>query len=360
MVLFELLVVLTVTAALTVVSCRLLTPFAHLVGLLDHPSCRKVHRGDVPLVGGVGAFLAFCVMITVVGVPGHETLCLLGACALLVVVGIVDDLRSLSPIVRFSGQALGCLLMISLCDVVLTDFGSLMWNGVLSLGWLSIPITIFSALGVINAFNMMDGIDGLSSTVFIIAASAMAWLAWLAGMDGNFSTLLVAIATVFGFFILNARVSWNRKFRVFLGEAGTGFLGLLLAWQFIDLGNGADRSFAPITAVWIFGVPLVDTLCVMARRWRRGTSMVAADQLHLHHAFLRAGFTIRQTWMAITILLLCTAGVGLLGHFLRVPEYVMFYAYMVFGSSYCFVMNRCWQHGRFLGRDIDLSSNPCE
>ena len=118
---------------------------------------------------------------------------------------------------------------------------------------MSVPMTIFAALGVINAFNMMDGIDGLSSMIFIVASTAMAWLALQAGHTSNAAILIIAAGATLGFFMLNARLPWNKRARVFLGDSGSVFLGLLLAWQFIDLGNGDDRAFSPMTAVWLLG-----------------------------------------------------------------------------------------------------------
>jgi UDP-GlcNAc:undecaprenyl-phosphate GlcNAc-1-phosphate transferase len=281
-----------------------------------------------------------------------EALPLLIACGLMMITGMLDDLYKLSPLTRFILQIIACCIMIFASGVVLTDFGSLMWNGLLSLGWFSIPITIFAALGVINAFNMMDGIDGLSATIFIIAGSAMAWLALLAGQSGNASMLIIAVAAVLGFFLLNARLPWNQRARVFLGDSGSMFLGMFLAWQFIDLGNGDDRAFAPMTAVWLLGIPLVDTIRLMTQRWRRGDSSMSADQFHLHHAFLKAGFSVSQTVAAITLLVLFTTTIGLTGHVLGWPEYLMFYGYICFGLVYLYIMRHCWRDGRFLGRDV--------
>jgi len=242
--------------------------------------------------------------------------------------------------------------MIFVSGVVLTDFGSLMWNGVLSLGWFSIPITIFAALGVINAFNMMDGIDGLSSMIFIVAGSAMAWLAMRAGHVFNAAMLLIAVGAVLGFFLLNARLPWNKRARVFLGDSGSLFLGIFLAWQFIDLGSGDDRAYAPITAVWLLGIPLLDTTCLITKRWRDGKSSMESDQCHLHHAFLKSGFSVAQTGFSITMLTLFTVTIGLTGEVLGWPEYLMFYGYVAFGLVYVFIMRRCWRHGRFLGRRV--------
>lgn len=285
-----------------------------------------------------------------------DALPLLIACGMMLVIGMIDDRRELSPLIRFVVQIAACCIMIFASDVVLTDFGSLMWNGVLSLGWFSVPITIFSALGVINAFNMMDGIDGLSSMVLIIAGSSMAWLALQAGQYANASLLVIVVGAAMGFFLLNARLPWNKRARVFLGDSGSLFLGLFLAWHFIDLGNGEDRAFAPMTAVWLLGVPLLDTTLLMVRRWRAGGSALAADQMHLHHAFLKAGFSVTQATLFITLLVLTTTAVGLAGHILAWPEYWMFYGYMAFGLIYNRIMDTCWKKGRFLGRSVDSGS----
>ena len=343
---------LLATAGVSMVICLLLTPMAQRFGLLDHPSDRKVHRTSTPLVGGPAIYIALVLGIILATEYTSGALPLLVACGLMLITGIKDDLHQLSPLTRFIVQILACCIMIFASGVVLTDFGSLMWNGVFQLGWFSIPVTIFAALGVINAFNMMDGIDGLSSTIFIIAATSMGWLALQAGHIFNATIMMIGIGAALGFFMLNARLPWNRHARVFLGDSGSLFLGLFLAWQFIDLGNGEDRAFAPMTAVWLLGVPLLDTIRVMVQRWKRGGSSMVADQFHLHHAFLKAGFSPWQTSMAITLLVLVTTTIGLTGQLLGWPEYMMFYGYIAFGLVYLAVMRHCWHHGRFLGRDV--------
>jgi UDP-GlcNAc:undecaprenyl-phosphate GlcNAc-1-phosphate transferase len=302
-------------------------------------------------------YVAFCVTILLATPYGSEAQALLGACALMLLVGVWDDLHELGPRTRFVWQILACCVMIFVDGVVLRDFGSLMWPGVLSLGWFSIPITVFAALGVINAFNMMDGIDGLSSTIFLIAGAAMAWLAFRSGLVFNAAVLVIAVAAVFGFFFINARLPWNKRAQVFLGDSGPVFLGMLFAWQFIALGNGDDRAFAPMTAVWLFGIPLLDTTRIMVERWREGRSSMEADQHHLHHAFLKSGFSVVQTSVAVTALILFTTAVGLAGEVLDWPEYLMFYGYIAFGLLYNRIVNRAWRHGRFLGRQVEQDLN---
>jgi UDP-GlcNAc:undecaprenyl-phosphate GlcNAc-1-phosphate transferase len=340
------------SAGISLLLCLLLSPVARRTGLLDHPSERKVHSNTVPLVGGAAIFLAMSGVIMAATPYGLEALPLFAACAMMLIIGMIDDVRELSAFIRFVFQILACCIMVFVSDVLLTDFGKLMWNGVLYLGFMSVPITIFSALGVINAFNMMDGMDGLSSMIFIVASTAMAWLALMAGQVANATILIIAAGATLGFFVLNARLPWNKSARVFLGDSGSGFVGLLLAWQFIDLGNGADRAFAPMTAVWLLGIPLLDTTLLMVRRKLQGGSPFDADQHHLHHAFLRAGFSVRQTLLIITGMVLCTTTIGLAGQILAWPEYLMFYAYIAFGLVYYHTMTRCWRDHRFLGRDV--------
>ena len=345
-------IILFATTALSIAICVLLKPMAKYIGLLDHPNERKVHQSPVPLVGGLAIYIALVLVIVLATPHGLNAFPLLVACGFMVITGMLDDLHELSPITRFIMQILACCIMIFASGVVLTDFGSLMWNGVFQLGWFSIPITIFAALGVINAFNMMDGIDGLSSIIFIIAGSAMAWLALRAGHVFNAGILMIAVASALGFFLLNARLPWNKRARVFLGDSGSIFLGLFLAWQFIDLGNGDDRAFAPMTAVWLLAIPLLDTVRLMTQRWRSGKSSMEADQYHLHHAFLKAGFGVGVTAFLITLLILFTTVIGLAGEILGWPEYLMFYGYIAFGLFYLYIMRRCWKDGRFLGRNV--------
>lgn len=343
-------VISLLAASLSLGFCLLLSPLAKWVGLMDQPSQRKVHTRPVPLVGGLAIFLTLTLVILFFTPQILEVLPLLLACGLMMITGMVDDRYHLSPKTRFIFQILACCIMIFVGGTVLTDFGSLLWDGVLSLGWLSVPITIFATLGVINAFNMVDGIDGLSSMIFMIACAAMAWLAFMAGHTLNVGLLFIALGAVLGYFLLNARLPWNPRARVFLGDSGSVFLGMFLAWQMIDLGNGVDRAFAPMTAVWLLGIPLLDTLRLMYHRWRWGGSAFKADQFHLHHAFLKAGFSVRQTCLAIFGLVLFTTTVGLVGHFMQWAEYLMFYGFIGFGLLYLRVMSHCWRFGRFLGR----------
>ena len=347
---------LIVTPVLTAVLAILFVPIAKKLDLVDYPAGRKVHTEATPLVGGIAIFTGAFLVIALTMPLNQYLYAFILASSLAMLTGLVDDRREMTAHSRFAVQIIACLVLILFSDVLLSDFGRLMWDGVLGLGWLAVPITVFSAVGVINAFNMIDGLDGLSGSIFIIAVASMAGLALRSGHTDSALLLMIAIAAVCGFLILNARFPWNPKARIFLGDSGSVLLGFFLAWQFIDLGNGADRSFAPITAAWLFAVPLVDTTFLMFKRWREGKAVYKADQQHLHHAFLKSGFSVTQTWLTITGLAVLTAGIGLLGELAKWPEYLRFYGFLAFALAYFRVMNNCWLNERFLGRDFIVTS----
>jgi len=349
---------LPLTLVLSACLAWLFIPLATKIGWVDHPGERKVHESITPTIGGAAVFLALIAAYFVArytgAVPDFATvplfLILLQGGAVLFLVGLLDDLFELNALLRLFLQLAVCLAIMHFTGVQLRDFGALFSSEVTTLGWLAGAITIFSALGVINSFNLIDGMDGLSGTMFFITAAGLAGFAALAGQTSMTWFLLIAIAAVLGFLLLNARFPWNARARVFLGDSGSLMLGLLLAWCLIKLGSGPDRAFMPMTAVWLFAVPLLDTTTLIWRRWGEGRSAFSADQNHLHHAFLRAGFSVGASWAAMIALRLVLAGIGVSIEFSSLPDYFSFYTFMLFALIYYFYMRHCWGAQRFLGR----------
>jgi len=330
--------------------CLLLSPLARMAGWLDHPLQRKVHVDPTPLVGGVAVFLSVAIVLAGPGANVDPAFAMVTFLALLS--GLVDDRWPMSATSRFVVQAVICLVMIYGGKVELRDFGQLMWAGELNLGPMAVPITVFSALGLVNAFNMIDGLDGLGGGVFLVACSAIIILCLLAGQADRLGTIPLVMAAVAGFLLLNARWPWNARARAFLGDSGSVLLGFFLAWQFIALANGAQRVFDPITAVWIMGIPLMDTTRLMSQRWRAGTSAFTADQQHLHHLFLNAGFSVRQTGLLIILLVVLTSVAGIAAEWAGVAEYWRFYAFILLGFVYLGWIRHSLDSGRFLGRQF--------
>ena len=333
--------------------CWLLQPVGRSLGWVDQPSARKIHDREIPLVGGLAIFASTTAGVFLLDFPILRLMPLMASAAIIFVVGFIDDRRHLSARSRFAFQLGACGVMIFVGELLLVDFGRLLWDEELQLGPAAIPITVFCVVGVINAFNMIDGLDGLSASIFVLAAACMAYLVVAAGASAAPSSLLLFAAATLGFIGLNARLPWNRQARVFLGDSGSTLLGFVLAWHFIDLSQGAQRAFAPVTALWLFAVPLLDTVFLLIKRLLAGKSPFEADQGHLHHAFLQAGFSVTATWLWMLLIAAVLAGLGVLGEVLKWPEYVRFYAFLVLAAGYYWTMNRAWTGSRFLGRSMN-------
>ena len=345
-----------VTTLTTALLALLLIPLASKAGLVDHPNQRKVHDTATPVTGGLAIFITLAAALFWT-MPFDRFMTALGAGGLLMTItGLADDRLKLSAALRFLMQIGACLLMILYADVRLEDFGRLFYNEVLTLGWIGGPVTIFAAIGVINAFNMIDGMDGLAGSIFMVAAAGMALFAARAGQGELLWVLLLSSGAVLGFLLLNARLPWNQKARAFLGDGGSLLLGFILAWCFIALGSdhkeAGARAFMPITAVWLLAVPLLDTSTLMWSRWRSGRSVFFADQNHLHHAFLRAGFSVGETWVNITLLAFVLAGVGILLDISGAPGYVSFWTFMIVAFAYYAYIKHSWETQRFLARNF--------
>ena len=337
---------------LTILMVLLLDPVAEKLNWHDHPGEHKTHEHKTPLTGGFAIYIAMFVMVFFTSIEYLDYAVLNYTAFALLIFGFIDDKWFLSATSRFVVEIACFLVMIFLGGVALHDFGELMWPGVLSLGFLWVPITVFSALGVLNAYNMIDGLDGLAGSIFLVAAGGMAFLALQAGEIQSFELLILSVAAVAGFLIFNARFPWNKKGRLFLGDSGSRLLGFFLAWQFIDLGNGANQAYAPITAIWLLAIPLMDTCYLIGKRWRAGQSPFAADQGHLHHAFLKAGFSVARTWLIISALAVAFAVFGIYTELAQWPEYWRFYIFIGLSIGYAKLMNNTWKTSRFMGRDF--------
>jgi UDP-GlcNAc:undecaprenyl-phosphate GlcNAc-1-phosphate transferase len=346
----------TLAVVATAILCIALGPLASRFGLVDHPGHRKVHEIPTPLTGGPAIYLVFGALLFWHSHGNSFEQALFVGGTLVFLVGVADDREHLSHWVRFLVQVAACLVMIYAGDVRLDDFGRLFDGTLIEMSWQSVPLTIFAVLGVINAFNMIDGMDGLSGGIYMVAAGGMAIYAGVAGMADMHWLLLTSMAVVLGFMLLNMRTPWNEKARVFLGDSGSTLLGFVLAWCLVAMGNDnneiGQRAFNPMMAVWLVAIPLLDTTTLIWRRWRSGVSAFAADQQHLHHAFLRAGFSTTATWLNIMFMALVFAGAGALLELSGLPEFASFYAFLALAFAYFFYMRRTWRIQRFLGRDF--------
>lgn len=339
--------------ALVVILLPVLIRLAPRIGLVDAPSERKRHRGSVPLVGGLAVFIALAAVLLARHAQAPGVAALLAAGTLLVGVGVADDRAHIHPRWRFLFQIAACVLMILGAGVVLDDFGQLLGPFTAKLGWFALPVTVFCVVGATNATNMIDGMDGLSAGMLLVALAGLAGAAILGGAGlGGLPELPVLAGALLAYGLFNLRLPGRPRALTFFGDAGTLLTGFVLAWLLVRHSQGPGRIIAPVTALWLFAVPLIDTVFLMIERARHGHGMTEADRRHLHHAFLRSGWSVNATLLALLGAATVMAAAGLLLLASDLAEYVAFYIFMSVCGMYYLAMRRAWATRRFLGRPI--------
>lgn len=318
---------------------RGLYPLSYRIGLLDRPDRkRKRHERPVPLIGGIaiyGGILAGSLWW--LPLSSSHLFMLLGA-GLLVALGAFDDRFKLGVGVRFLGQSMSALLMIFGADVQLDSFGNLLGNGPVVLGALAVPLTLIAIVGMINAFNMIDGMDGLAGGLTLIALGS---LLMLPGVPGTSLILLVPLcAALLPFMVYNLGLFGCAGRQVFLGDSGSMLLGYLVAWAMIVSSQGSGSLMTPVLALWLVAIPLLDTLGTIARRIRRGTSPFEADNRHLHHYLLRILGRPKTVLLAILACAAFMASITMLAALRSVHDVILFYLFVITWCIYFAALGR--------------------
>ncbi|MBI5107790.1 MAG: undecaprenyl/decaprenyl-phosphate alpha-N-acetylglucosaminyl 1-phosphate transferase [Rhodocyclales bacterium] len=313
---------------------RVLMIFAPAWGLIDHPGHRKVHLHPTPLVGGLGMLLTLILLQILTGRLPFESLSLLVALAIITGIGVADDAHELSHRAKFVAQALGAGVIVSGTSVWVTGLGDLLGIGNIELGKWAILVTIISVVGVMNAINMIDGLDGLAASVSLMPVLVLAALAYHAGQAGPAFELALLAAVIFGFLLMNLRLPGRPRALVFMGDTGGMIIGMLIAWYSIKLGGSSNAAVAPITAVWILAMPLLDMGSVMLVRLMQRKSPFHADQQHMHHVLLHAGYSVNQVVGIMSALSLCLGATGIFADRHGVPQALMFLAFLLLWAAY--------------------------
>ena len=326
------------------IAIKVMKPIALEVGLVDAPSDRKKHSGNVPLIGGISIFLAV-LAATAIWMPNTQELRLyLIASAMMVFIGAVDDKYDLSVGVRLVGQLIIASLMIYGVGAYIQDLGNIFGLGTLDLGWFGIPFTYFAIIVAINAFNMIDGIDGLLGSLSINTFTALAILFIYHGQDGFINYALILATAILPYLLFNLGIPLKNTKKIFMGDAGAMFIGLSVVWLLSEGSQGATRSFSAVTALWITAVPLMDMLAIVIRRLRKGHSPLKPDRDHIHHILLRLGYNQSQALVIISVLSVFLSGIGIVGEVYSVPQGLMFALFLAMFGLYHYILRNTKRH----------------
>ncbi len=303
--------------------------------LIDLPDrSRKFHKRPTPLVGGLSIFIALILsgklyidLNSLNGYLPDFTYQLIIASIPLLLVFLIDDIMGLKPWFRLLTQILITIYMIFATDIYLISLGDLFGLGIINLGILSIPITVFCVVGVMNAFNMIDGINGLC------AGCAMLSLLFIGFYSGFIydSMLILLIGSMIGFLIFNLRF-FGKKRGVFLGDSGSNLIGFWVAWIAIYCSQNQLYQVNPITMIWFVAIPLLDCIGLMFSRVKRRISISSPGRDHIHHR-LMAKFSSEGTLGIILVLSTLTGLIGIHANN-SYPSWVSTLLFVMYASTY--------------------------
>lgn len=279
-----------------------ITPYVRSLGtrfeILDSPGKRKIHQTAVPRLGGIGIFSATLLPILLLLLIGSfpETgsqkalrplLGLSLGCLLVLGIGIWDDIYRLSPWPKLLVEILAAIIAFSFglkIQLVTIPFGMQ-----LDLSWLSGPITVLWLVGITNALNLADGIDGLAVGIASFA-SAVLFIMTYSTIYTLVPYLAIALAgACLGFLRYNFSPA-----TIFLGDSGSLFLGFYLGGLSLWASEKSTIAFALFIPIVALGLPIVDVIYAVLRRWHRGVPLGQADRDHIHHRLLEKGFSHRR------------------------------------------------------------------
>ncbi|PAB58306.1 glycosyltransferase family 4 protein [Anaeromicrobium sediminis] len=286
-----------------IVSC-IMTPFAiklaHKIGAIDVPKDnRRVHKKPIPRMGGLAIFLGFVVSILVTLPIDKKIIGLIAGSTVIVIMGIMDDTKPLSPKQKFMGQLIAAVILVSV-GISIEGFGNPItdkWIGFPL--YLSIPVTIIWVVGITNTVNLIDGLDGLAAGVASIAALSLAYITYI--QNPNNIVVMVLTLSVAGSAIGFLPYNFNPA-KVFMGDTGSLFLGYILsAISILGVLKGAT-AIATIVPVLALGLPIFDTAFAIIRRFLNGKPIFEADKGHLHHRLLSRGLGQRRTVLTLYLI----------------------------------------------------------
>ena len=252
---------------------------------------------------------------------------------------IFDDIKGLRAVTRLFLQSLCVLGLILMSDVYLHSFGNLFGFGEIDLGFFGIPITIFCIVGVMNAFNMIDGLNGQCASLCLMTFVSVMIITNSLG-SSNLFPLILPIGSIVGFLMYNLGI-FGEKRLVFLGDNGSNSLGFMCAWVLVYFSSLQESNIAPVTALWLIAVPFIDAMNVMISRVLRGIKPLSAGRDHIHHKLLDQGLSQLSIYIIIISIALILALVGLaFNNYFFEKQYISFYAFILTWIAYYFYTGR--------------------
>lgn len=250
---------------------------------------RRVHKKPIPLLGGLAIYIATIIAMVIFLPLDKTTFSIIVGSSIIVISGIIDDTKDLSPKMKLLFQIIAAIILI-IGDVKIEFITNPFKGGLVYLKGFSIPLTIFWVVGITNTVNLIDGLDGLAAGVSLIASMSLFFVASRFEYVPIMIMSLVLAGSCLGFLPYNFNPA-----KIFMGDTGALFLGFMLAVISIEGVMKSVATIAIVVPIIILGLPIFDTTFAIFRRLLNGRPIMEADKGHLHHKLLQRGLSQRQT-----------------------------------------------------------------
>jgi len=284
-----------------------LTPLAIKVapniGAVDIPQDdRRMHNKPMPRFGGIaiylGSMIAFALFLP--GTIDDRMIGIAIGATLILIMGVIDDIRGLSAKVKLVGQiACACILFAS--SVRISFISDPFGEGVIEFPWIvSLIVTVLWIVGITNTINLIDGLDGLAAGVSFIATIAIAYIAYIHGRYEICMAFMALAGSCLGF------LPWNfHPAKIFMGDGGALYLGFMIAAISVMSPMKSATVIATILPIFVLALPILDTALAILRRLKNGRPIMEADKGHLHHLIMNVGMGQKRT----VLTLYCISGI---------------------------------------------------
>lgn len=323
------LIIAMMAMAVSMAVIPIMVKLAPVIGMIDTPDARKVHKVPIPRVGGIGIVLGALLPMLIWLTYSDLTISIFIGAFILLIFGTWDDISELGHYIKFAGQFVAAGVVVYYGDLYVSYFPLNSYEVIPeSIGR---PFTIIAIVGMINAINHSDGLDGLAGGESIISLAMIAYLAFLFDSELLLVMACASIGGIFGFLRFNSYPA-----RVFMGDGGSQFIGYILAILVLLLTQNVNTTLSPALPVLLLGLPIVDILAVFYLRAKHKMNLFKATRNHIHHRLLDMGFLHSESVIAIysVQLLLVLSAVPLM---YALDFYVLLYYFFICASLFLLI-----------------------
>lgn len=291
---------------ITYISIPVIIRVARMKQLFDEPENRSSHSTLVPTLGGVSIFASIIISSSLFVNERFVDFDLLNAAmVILFFFGIKDDILMISPVKKFIAQIVSALIISIGANVRIPHMYDILGFGEIPY-WISIVITVFVIILIINSFNLIDGVDGLAASVGIVSSLVLGYWFYV----NEYNSLALLSASLFGSLVAFLRYNFSKKNKIFMGDTGSmivGFIVAVLTIEFIRhngiglINGGKEIITAPVLAISILIIPLIDTFRVFMVRLLNKKSPFKPDKNHIHHRLLSLGLSHAKTTIMMVV-----------------------------------------------------------